>query len=144
VLPPRFRREQVVEDFLRNFLLKSGMHRTLSAFQTEWYEMVQRGIVDEAGSDSIPDCYARNNQLLEQIEMHTAEKEALVAAAARAAKTHTAVRAVRTAAAIAGVRSFRASPGRKALTFCCAAPAGQEGAGLPPAGSPPREAGRKG
>ena len=34
---------EVVDDFLRNFLVKLGMSRTLDCFQTEWFEMLQKG-----------------------------------------------------------------------------------------------------
>lgn len=29
-------RPEVIDDFVRNFLLKMGLHRTLNSFQTEW------------------------------------------------------------------------------------------------------------
>lgn len=32
-----FQRPEVVEDFVRNFLVKMGMNRTLDCFQTEWW-----------------------------------------------------------------------------------------------------------
>ena len=36
-------RPSVVDDFIRNFLIKVGMTRTLDAFNTEWYELQSKG-----------------------------------------------------------------------------------------------------
>jgi hypothetical protein len=33
----------VADDFIRNFLIRSGMSRSLDAFNTEWYELAARG-----------------------------------------------------------------------------------------------------
>lgn len=30
------RHPEVVDDFIRNFLIKMGMHKTLDSFETEW------------------------------------------------------------------------------------------------------------
>lgn len=56
-------RPEVIEDFVRNFLVRMEMSRTLDCFQTEWYEMKEKGILKEQGGQSVPDCYARNKQL---------------------------------------------------------------------------------
>lgn len=42
---------EVIEDFVRNFLMKMGLNRTLECFQTEWYELQQKGVLleDEMG-----------------------------------------------------------------------------------------------
>ena len=32
-----YQRPEIVEDFVRNFLVKMGMTRTLDCFQTEWW-----------------------------------------------------------------------------------------------------------
>ena len=84
-------RPEVVEDFLRNFLLRNGMHQTLSSFQTEWYALVQSGKVSEEDSAEVPDCYIRNNKLIEDMDLHRAERERLSAEVAklkRAASKH--------------------------------------------------------
>jgi hypothetical protein len=31
----------VIDDFIRNFLTRNGMKKTLDSFQKEWYEYVQ-------------------------------------------------------------------------------------------------------
>uniref|UniRef100_A0A8C3NG70 Uncharacterized protein n=1 Tax=Geospiza parvula TaxID=87175 RepID=A0A8C3NG70_GEOPR len=54
---------QSMDDFFCNFLVRLGMSRTLDCFQTEWYELIERGelTADEAGL--VPDVYTRNEQL---------------------------------------------------------------------------------
>ncbi|KAL9848801.1 sperm-associated antigen 16 protein [Geothlypis trichas] len=54
---------QAMDDFFCNFLVRLGMSRTLDCFQTEWYELIERGELraDEAGL--VPDVYTRNEQL---------------------------------------------------------------------------------
>jgi hypothetical protein len=41
VLPKHVRRLEVVDDYIRNFLNKNNMNKTLSSFQKEWYECVK-------------------------------------------------------------------------------------------------------
>ncbi|XP_078259806.1 sperm-associated antigen 16 protein [Rhinoraja longicauda] len=57
-------RPEVVDDFVRNFLIKMGMMKTLDYFQTEWYEMLQRGSLKWQDVGFVPDVYT-HNQLLE-------------------------------------------------------------------------------
>ncbi|MFT7812513.1 sperm-associated antigen 16 protein [Arapaima gigas] len=64
---------EAVEDFLRNFLVRMGMHRTLDCFQTEWYEMMQRGSLGAELPALVPDAYT-HNQLLEQ-ELRNVQKD---------------------------------------------------------------------
>ncbi|XP_031970612.1 sperm-associated antigen 16 protein isoform X1 [Corvus moneduloides] len=54
---------EAMDDFFCNFLDRLGMSRTLDCFQTEWYELIERGVltVDDAGL--VPDVYTRNQQL---------------------------------------------------------------------------------
>lgn len=39
--PKHVQRLEVIDDFIRNFLIKSNMAKTLESFQKEWYEYVQ-------------------------------------------------------------------------------------------------------
>uniref|UniRef100_H2YSK1 Uncharacterized protein n=1 Tax=Ciona savignyi TaxID=51511 RepID=H2YSK1_CIOSA len=48
---------EVIDDFVRNFLLRMGMKRTLETFQTEWYEMQQKGQLGEEDTGIVPDAY---------------------------------------------------------------------------------------
>jgi hypothetical protein len=36
-------RPSVVDDFIRNFLIKAGMKTTLDCFNTEWFELMTKG-----------------------------------------------------------------------------------------------------
>ena len=36
IKPSVTQRPEVVDDFVRNFLVRMGMHKTLDCFQTEW------------------------------------------------------------------------------------------------------------
>lgn len=64
-----------VVDYLRNFLFKAGMSETLHCFQTEWYEMIQKGLVDEDRADLVPDVYFQNQRLESELEVARMETE---------------------------------------------------------------------
>jgi len=68
-------RPQVIDDFIRNFLMKNDMKRSLDTFQTEWYEMVQSGKFKESELQVVPDDYARNQLLYEEVVMSRQELE---------------------------------------------------------------------
>uniref|UniRef100_A0A672TFE2 Sperm associated antigen 16 n=1 Tax=Strigops habroptila TaxID=2489341 RepID=A0A672TFE2_STRHB len=52
-----------MDDFFCNFLVRLGMSRTLDCFQTEWYELVQRGLLTAKDIELVPTVYTRNQQL---------------------------------------------------------------------------------
>ncbi|XP_064289665.1 sperm-associated antigen 16 protein isoform X2 [Passer domesticus] len=54
---------QAMDDFFCNFLVRLGMSRTLDCFQTEWYELVERGVLRVGDAGLVPDVYTRNEQL---------------------------------------------------------------------------------
>lgn len=62
----------MVDDYIRNFLIKVGMARTLDSFNTEWYELQARGRLSEEYSTKVPDIYLRNEELDEQVIIKTA------------------------------------------------------------------------
>ena len=47
-------RPEVVDDFIRNFLIKVGMSRTLDNFNSEWYDLQQKGKLAEVYTDTVP------------------------------------------------------------------------------------------
>lgn len=59
-------RPSVVDDFIRNFLIRHKFSKTLDMFNTEWYEKKARG---DGGEDfePVPDLYVRNQRLSEQV-----------------------------------------------------------------------------
>uniref|UniRef100_A0A8C6X337 Sperm-associated antigen 16 protein n=1 Tax=Naja naja TaxID=35670 RepID=A0A8C6X337_NAJNA len=54
---------EIVDDFLCNFLIRMGMNRTLDCFQTEWYELMQRGVLEPKDVGFVPDAYICNQHL---------------------------------------------------------------------------------
>lgn len=56
-----------IEDFIRNFLIKKKMHKTLDTFNTEWYEQKEEGTLADHPEDEVPDIYQQNQELEEQI-----------------------------------------------------------------------------
>ena len=56
-----------IEDFIRNFLIKKKMHKTLDMFNTEWYEQKQEGLLADHPEDEVPDIYQQNQELEEKI-----------------------------------------------------------------------------
>ncbi|KAM5228726.1 sperm-associated antigen 16 protein [Ctenodactylus gundi] len=59
VLPSRHAVPEVIEDFLCNFLIKMGMTRTLDCFQSEWYELIQKGVNENRAVQNVPDVYSQ-------------------------------------------------------------------------------------
>ncbi|NXJ04542.1 SPG16 protein, partial [Odontophorus gujanensis] len=54
---------EAMDDFFCNFLASLGMSRTLDCFQTEWYELVERGVFTAKDIGSVPAVYTCNQQL---------------------------------------------------------------------------------
>jgi hypothetical protein len=77
-------RPQVIDDFIRNFLIKHSMQRSLEVFQTEWYELQQNGKLRDGAMTSVPDCFMENRGLLEEVAMLRQEVEKARAVAATA------------------------------------------------------------
>lgn len=75
---------EVVDDFVRNFLVRMGMERTLDCFQTEWYELQQRGFLNEEDVGIVPDIYTRNQNLDSEIKFLKGEVEKYKDAALKA------------------------------------------------------------
>lgn len=60
VQPKHIRRLEVVDDYIRNFLNKNNMIKTLNSFQKEWYECVK-------SKQDVPDAEIENEVLKDQI-----------------------------------------------------------------------------
>ncbi|XP_069716594.1 sperm-associated antigen 16 protein-like [Phaenicophaeus curvirostris] len=58
---------EAVDDFVCNFLVRLGMSRTLDCFQTEWYELIQRGLLKAEDNGLVPTVYTHNQQLQDEI-----------------------------------------------------------------------------
>ncbi|XP_067404811.1 sperm-associated antigen 16 protein isoform X3 [Emydura macquarii macquarii] len=64
---------EIVDDFLCNFLVRMGMARTLDCFQTEWYELMQKGAIERKDIGFVPDMYTYNQHL--EMENRRLKKE---------------------------------------------------------------------
>ncbi|KFW06270.1 Sperm-associated antigen 16 protein, partial [Eurypyga helias] len=54
---------ETMDDFFCNFLVSLGMSRTLDCFQTEWYELIERGIITAKDGGLVPTVYTCNQHL---------------------------------------------------------------------------------
>ncbi|XP_041432811.1 sperm-associated antigen 16 protein isoform X2 [Xenopus laevis] len=81
---PVSHRPEVVDDFVRNFLIKMGMMKTLECFQTEWYEMMQKGLLSAEVAGFVPDIYAHNQMLETEIKSLKKQVETYKLAASKA------------------------------------------------------------
>jgi WD40 repeat protein len=80
-------RPPVVDDFIRNFLIKFGLQRSLDAFNTEWYELQAQGKLKKEDMSVVPDIYLRNQELDEQVTNLRREIERLQGIADKAKGT---------------------------------------------------------
>jgi len=61
-------RDETLDDFIRNFLVKMKLTKTLDSFQTEWYELASQGQLSQDDIGAVPDIYLRNQQLDDQLK----------------------------------------------------------------------------
>jgi WD40 repeat protein len=80
-------RPQVIDDFIRNFLLKYDMKRSLDVFQTEWYELQQSGKFKDSELQVVPDDYTRGQCLIEEVVLSRQELEKARMVAEKAKET---------------------------------------------------------
>ncbi|XP_028424661.1 sperm-associated antigen 16 protein-like isoform X3 [Perca flavescens] len=78
---------EAVDDFLRNFLFQMGMPETLDCFQTEWTELVMKGLVDTERVGVVPDVYTENQRLDRELKNEKREGEEYRLAASAGAET---------------------------------------------------------
>ncbi|PIK38766.1 putative sperm-associated antigen 16 protein [Apostichopus japonicus] len=91
-LPAVTQRPEVVDDFVRNFLVKMGMMRTLDSFQTEWYELQERGELNREDVTTVPDVYTRNQQLDSLVKTMRSDLQKFKNAANKAKDTYVKLR----------------------------------------------------
>ena len=61
-------RTEQIEDFVRNFLLKRGLNKTLQLFQTEWYEIMSKKDKQNIDIEPLPDIYLHNQALEDKLK----------------------------------------------------------------------------
>ena len=69
VRPAITKQPEVIDDFIRNFLISKGLNETLQVFETEWYEMKAREEANGSISEEmlVPDTYVHNSNLVSQV-----------------------------------------------------------------------------
>uniref|UniRef100_A0AAY4E8U6 Sperm-associated antigen 16 protein n=1 Tax=Denticeps clupeoides TaxID=299321 RepID=A0AAY4E8U6_9TELE len=82
--PPPPHAPEPIDDFLRNFLVRTGLARTLDCFQTEWFELQRKGLLPERPTACVPDAYVHNRLLEVQLRRAEKERDAYKQAALRA------------------------------------------------------------
>ncbi|KAG9390198.1 WD domain G-beta repeat [Carpediemonas membranifera] len=89
------RKPETIDDFIRNFLSRNNMARTLELFQKEWYfSQDSHGTVEHAplqDESSLRDVYAQNKALEKRITAMTKEMDRLKKDVREAARTYTAL-----------------------------------------------------
>lgn len=80
-------RPSVVDDFIRNFLIKAGMKKALESFNTEWYELQSKGKLPSELCEVVPDIYLRNEDLDMQTRSLREQVDKMRAVAGRAQAT---------------------------------------------------------
>lgn len=70
----------MIDDFIRNFLVKMGMQQTLDTFNNEWYELQASNKLNEDLIGSVPDIYLRNQVHAARFRPAGAGSRALTAA----------------------------------------------------------------
>uniref|UniRef100_A0A3Q2Y9P7 Uncharacterized protein n=1 Tax=Hippocampus comes TaxID=109280 RepID=A0A3Q2Y9P7_HIPCM len=75
------------DDFIRNFLSQLKMTATLDTFQTEWTEMVQKGLLNTKRVGEVPDVYVQNQRLHNELKNALREREEYRLAASTSAET---------------------------------------------------------
>jgi WD40 repeat protein len=68
-------RHESTDDFVRNFLVRLGMARTLETFQAEWYELKAKGKLKQEDIAPVPDVYLKNQELRDTVSSMRAELE---------------------------------------------------------------------
>ncbi len=78
---------EVVNDFVRNYLVKMGMKRTLDCFQIEWFEMIHKGLMKTDQMELVPDVYTHNQLLDNELKNVQRERDSYKQAAFEAGET---------------------------------------------------------
>ena len=80
-------RPSVMDDFLRKFLIKVGMKKTLDTFNTEWYELLSKGKLSPDYTSAVPDIYVRNQELDDNVHIMSEKVAKMQEIAAKAQGT---------------------------------------------------------
>ena len=71
----------MIDDFIRNFLTKLKMKKTMNIFQQEWYDLQKKGTFQDLGIGLITDIKNKNTRMEAKLERMTNElKQAKIVA----------------------------------------------------------------
>lgn len=73
VKPKVVKREIVIDDYIRNFLRKFNMMKSLNTFQQEWNDLQKKGVFQDNQIGLITDTENKNRRMIEKI--HTMKEE---------------------------------------------------------------------
>ena len=74
-VPKTIKRDEVVEDFIRNFFTQMNLHKTLDEFNQEFAELSKKGRFNDNYLGPITDIYIKNAKLEEKLERMQKELE---------------------------------------------------------------------
>jgi hypothetical protein len=66
--PKVLERDVVIDDFIRNFLQRFSMGKTLNVFQQEWHELQKKGTFHDNHIGLITDVDNKNKRLKDKVE----------------------------------------------------------------------------
>lgn len=79
--PKTVERDVIIDDFIRNFLQRFGMSKTLNIFMQEWHELQKKGTFHDMSIGLITDIENKNKRLKDKVEKMRGElAEAKIAA----------------------------------------------------------------
>jgi len=61
--PASVERPVVIDDFIRNFLSKLSMKKTMNIFQAEWHDLQKKGVFQDQGIGLITDISNKNDKM---------------------------------------------------------------------------------
>ena len=65
--PKVVERDVVIDDYIRNFLQKFNMSKTMNIFQQEWYELQKKGVFHDNHIGLITDIGNKNQKMATKI-----------------------------------------------------------------------------
>ena len=66
--PAAVERPVVIDDFIRNFLKKLMMNKTMNTFQQEWHDLQKKGIFQDTGIGLISDISNKNDKMQAKVD----------------------------------------------------------------------------
>lgn len=73
--PSVIQRQEMIDDYIRNFFKKHNLNKSWDVFQREWYEISQKGKVKLDDQEKIPDIKVKNQFLEDKISKLSSELE---------------------------------------------------------------------